>query len=192
MYVSVCLCLLHRPPYLTRLAPPYSLAPTDPPVLSYKGTVAWKAIPVRVSAKARISAEFLDVQLKASLATPDAVVTKLQVVVDVPVGVLGGRSVTKCVSKPVGAQWRGEKNQLGWALATLGAGDEGTLATRLYLSPAEGGAPEAGVQFADLRVQCMYTYSGTATECSVDVAGCAPASLTQSVLVKCLFLPNVT
>jgi hypothetical protein len=194
LYVATGVFCRCSPPYHVRCVGPYSLQPSDPPALSYSGTVGWKAVPVRVAAKARISSEFVDVQIKPSLALLDAVVSKLQFAVDVPPSLYPSATVAKCSSKPSGAHWRSEKSQLLWTVASMSADeDPGMLQARLYLTPSqdtEHGA-SAAPHFVDLRVQCMYSVaSHTATDCTVEVGGCSSHTSTSSLIVKCLVLPS--
>ena len=201
------LCLrVRRPPYLIRCPSGGSLAVTDAPLFAYKGTLAWRAPPLRLLAKARASGEFIDVQMKIAVVT-DAVLSKLQLVADVPPSLYAGRHVLKCSSKPPGASWRAEKSQIAWLMPTMSQSQlaedgnpSGTLQIRVFLAPlpdTDGAAAAAAapvvtgdVQFADLKMQCMYSFVDAApSECKIDVSGVDAVSVSTSVVVKALFLP---
>jgi hypothetical protein len=128
----------HRPPYIATVqhravgaAPSTSVAPT----LTYKGTVAWRAVPLVVQAKARATLGVLDLQIRGVVdAGFGASLTKVQIMVDVPQTVLRvccgpqddstatAAVVSKAAFKPEGGEWRAGTSCAAWQLPVLAPG----------------------------------------------------------------------
>jgi hypothetical protein len=165
------------------------------PLISYRGTVAWRAAPLRVQAKARVHAGIVDVHVQL-VVSPDVSkpLTKVSVVVEVPKAAVTDTSVLRSVLKPEGAvQSTDDKISLSWTLAALSPDSTTVLQGRLQVSAGAAGddtaASAAEPKVVALRAQAGYACSSmSATQIKMDVEGC-DVTVVEMLLVKCAFLP---